>query len=121
MRKFVLGLLLGVASFAFAADRGVSGVNPLCSMIQALATNWGMITWLVVGTLGVMVLAVGIMNLTAGKAANALVVVVGGAVILLAAHRLLSAAGDQLDNLEKSCGGTRSTQIEVVKPIAKIE
>jgi len=118
MRKFVLGLLLGVASFAFAADRGVSGVNPLCSMIQALATNWGMITWLVVGTLGVMVLAVGIMNLTAGKAANALVVVVGGAVILVATHRLMSAAQGELQKFANSCQGA---QIEVVKPVARVE
>ncbi len=115
MGKFVLGLLLGVASFAFAAD---TGVNPLCSMIQALATNWGIIMWLVVGILGVMVLAVGIFNLTAGKAANAIVVVVGGAVILIAAHRLMSAAQGELSKFANSCTGA---QIEVVKPAAKIE
>jgi hypothetical protein len=104
MGKFVLGLLLGVASFAFAAE---TSVNPLCSMIEALANNWGIITWLVVGTLGVMVLAVGIMNLTAGKAANALVVVVGGAVILVATHKLMSAAGAQLNTFNTTgCQGT---------------
>jgi hypothetical protein len=116
MGKFVLGVLLGVASFAFAADGAT--VNPLCSMIQALATNWGIITWLVVGILGVMVLAVGIINLTAGKAANALVVVVGGAVILVATHRLMSAAQGELQKFANSC---QSVQIEVVKPVAKIE
>jgi hypothetical protein len=118
MGKFVLGVLLGVASFAFAADTGTSSVNPLCSMIQALATNWGIITWLVVGILGVMVLAVGIINLTAGKAANALVVVVGGAVILVATHRLMSAAQGELQKFANSC---QSAQIEVLKPVAKVE
>ncbi|NAZ06801.1 MAG: hypothetical protein GU344_02410 [Thermocrinis sp.] len=117
MRKFVLGLLLGVASFAFAAD---GNVNPICSMVQALADNWGIITWLVVGILGVMVLAVGIINLTAGKAANALVVVVGGAVILVATQRLMSAAQGELTRFKNSCTGT-GAQIEVVKPVAKAE
>uniref|UniRef100_A0A7C5SX54 TrbC/VirB2 family protein n=1 Tax=Thermocrinis ruber TaxID=75906 RepID=A0A7C5SX54_9AQUI len=117
MGKFVLGVLLGVASFAFAATAGGS-VNPLCSMIQALANNWGIITWLVVGILGVMVLAVGIINLTAGKAANALVVVVGGAVILVATHRLMSAAEGELSKFANSCQGA---QIEFVIPVAKSE
>jgi hypothetical protein len=100
---FVLGGLLGLAGFAFAQTTG--GVNPLCSMIQALATNWGLITWLVVGILGVMVLAVGIVNLTAGKAAYTLVVVVGGAVILVATHRLMSAAQEELTKFARSCVG----------------
>jgi hypothetical protein len=114
MGKF-LGVLLGLASFAFAQTAG--GVNPLCSMIQALAANWGVITWLVVGILAVMVMAVGIVNLTAGKAAYALVVVVGGAVILVATHRLMSAAKTELDNFARTC----TAQIEIVQPIAKLE
>jgi len=116
MGKFVLGGLLGLASFAFAQTAG--GINPLCSMIQALASNWGIIMWLVVGILAVMVLAVGVVNLTAGKAAYALVVVVGGAVILVATHRLMSAAQGELTRFANSCVGS---QIEIVKPVAKIE
>ncbi len=115
MGKFVLGLLLGVASFAFAAP---AGVNPLCSMIQALSSNWGLITWLVVGILGVMVMAVGVFNLTQGKAAYALVVVIGGTVILIATYRLIDSAGKQLENLSKDC---QKTQIEFVKPVAKVD
>jgi hypothetical protein len=116
MMQLGLAMLLGVAGFAFAQT--VGGVNPLCSMIEALATNWGVITWLVVGLLGVMVLAVGIVNLTQGKAAYALVVVVGGAVILVATHRLMSAAGTELSRFANTC---RSAQIEVIKPVAKRE
>jgi hypothetical protein len=116
MGKFVLGVLLGLASFAFAQTTGT--VNPLCSMIQALATNWGIITWLVVGILAVMVMAVGIVNLTAGKAAYALVVVVGGAVILVATHRLMSAAEGELNRFARNC---QAAQIELVKPVAKLE
>jgi hypothetical protein len=115
MGKFVLGLFLGLVGFAFAQPAG--SVNPLCSMIQALANNWGIITWLVVGLLGVMVLAVGIFNLTAGKAAHTLVIVVGGAVLLVATFRLMDAAGGEL----KRFAGTCTAQIEVVKPVAKIE
>ncbi|MFZ8860259.1 MAG: hypothetical protein ACO2PP_07130 [Thermocrinis sp.] len=114
MRKLGLGLLLGVASLAFAQ----TAVNPLCSMIQALASNWGIITWLVVGILGVMILAVGIFNLAAGKAAHTLVVVVGGAVLLVATYRLMNAAGGELNKFSTSC---QSVQIEVVKPVAKVE
>jgi uncharacterized membrane protein YeaQ/YmgE (transglycosylase-associated protein family) len=114
MGKFVLGTLLGVASLAFAQ----TAVNPLCSMIQALADNWGIITWLVVGILGVMVLAVGIVNLTAGKAAYSLVVVVGGAVILVATFRLMDAAGGELRRFAGTC---QRAQIEFVKPVATIE
>jgi len=107
MRKFALGVLLGVASLALGQTGQTGDTNPLCAMIQALTANWGIITWLVVGILGVMVLAVGIMNLTAGKAANALVVVVGGAVILVATHKLMSAAGNQLNSFNTTgCQGT---------------
>jgi hypothetical protein len=116
MGKFVLGMLLSVAGLAFAQTAG--GINPLCSMIQALASNWGIITWLVVGILGVMILAVGIFNLTAGKAAHTLVVVVGGAVLLVATYRLMNAAGGELNKFSTSC---QSVQIEVVKPVAKVE
>jgi uncharacterized membrane protein len=114
MKQLGLAMLLGVASFAFAAP---GGVNPLCSMIEALANNWGIITWLVVGILGVMVMAVGIVNLTAGKAAYALVVVIGGTVILVATYRLMSAAETQLQGFTRNC----QAQIEVIHPVAKRE
>jgi hypothetical protein len=116
MRQLGLAILLGVASFAFAQTGG--NVGPLCPMIEALANNWGVITWLVVGLLGVMVMAVGVVNLTQGKAAYALVVIVGGAVILVATQRLMSAAGDELKKFARTCG---SAQIEVIKPVAKSE
>jgi len=117
MGKFVLGLLLGVASFVFAADAGTSGVNPLCSMIQALSTNWGIITWLVVGILGVMVVGAAIMYLVQTKFAFALAVVIGGTVLLVAALRLMTAAGGELQRFGNTC----QAQIEVVKPVAKLE
>jgi hypothetical protein len=113
MGKFVLAMLLGLVSFAFAQ----TGVNPLCSMVEALVVNWEIIKWLVVGLLGVMVLGVGIVNLTQGKAAYAIIVVVGGTVLLIATYRLMSAAGTQLQSFSKTC----SAQIEVVKPVAKSE
>jgi hypothetical protein len=116
MGKFVLGLLLGVASFAFAATG--SGVNPLCSMVQALSDNWGIIKWLVVGILGVMVVGAGIMYLVQTKFAFALSVVIGGTVLLIAILRFMNAAGGELQNFANSC---QSAQIEVVKPVAKIE
>jgi len=115
MGKFVLGVLLGVASFAFAAD---TGINPLCSMIQALATNWGIITWLVVGILGVMVVVAGTINLIQGKFAFVLAVVIGGTVLLIATFRLMNAAGGELQRFANSC---QSAQIEVLKPVAKVE
>jgi hypothetical protein len=118
MGKFVLGLLLGVASFVFAADAGTSGVNPLCSMVQALANNWGIITWLVVGILGVMVVVAGTMNLIQGKFAFVLAVVIGGTVLLVATLKLMNAAGGELQKFANSC---QSAQIEVFKPVAKIE
>jgi uncharacterized membrane protein YeaQ/YmgE (transglycosylase-associated protein family) len=105
-------MLLGVASFAFAAP---SGVNPLCSMIEALVDNWGIILWLVVGLLGIMILGTSAFNLTQGKLALALVIVIGGAVILLATYRLMSAAGSQLEVFRRNC----QAQIEVISPVAK--
>jgi hypothetical protein len=104
MGKFVLGLLLGVASLAFAADAG--SINPICSMVEALSNNWGVIKLLVILILGVMVMGVGIINLTAGKAANALVVVIGGAVLLIATYKLVDTAGGQLNSLAGSCQGS---------------
>ena len=109
MGKFVLGMLLGLASFAFAQTGG--DVNPLCAMVQALDANWGLITWLVVGILGVMVLGVGAVYLTQGKAAYSLVVVIGGTIILIATYRLMAAAGSQLNTLSASSCGTQGTQI----------
>jgi hypothetical protein len=116
MGKLVLGVLLGVASFAFAAD-GAS-VNPLCSMIQALAANWGIITVLVMVILGGIVIASGVMSLVQGKFAFVLAVVIGGTVLLIAAYRLIDTAGGQLRSLSQSCQGA---QIEIVKPVAKFE
>ncbi len=117
MGKFVLGLLLGVASFAFAAQ-AQAGVNPLCSMIQALDANWGIITVLLVGILGAMVIVSGAINLIQGKFPLAFAVLIGGAVILVAAYRLLTVSGKELEKFATTC---QSAQIEFVKPVVKIE
>jgi len=116
MGKFVLGVLLGLASFAFAQPTG--SINPLCSMIQALASNWGIITVLVMVILGGIVIAAGVMNLVQGKFAFVLAVVIGGTVLLIAAYRLIDNAGQQLNGLSRSCQGA---QIEIVKPFAKVD
>jgi hypothetical protein len=116
MGKLVLGVLLGVASFAFAQPAG--GINPLCSMVQALASNWGIITVLVMVILGGIVVVSAVMNLVQGKFAFALAVVIGGTVLLIAAFRLIDTAGGQLNSLSRSCQGA---QIEIVKPIAKVD
>jgi hypothetical protein len=116
MGKFVLGLLLSVASFAFATSG--TPVNPLCSMVQALSNNWGIIMVLIVGILGVMVIVAGAINLIQGKFAFTLAVVVGGAVLLVASYRLLGAAGDQLKQFANTC---QSAQIEFMQPVAKVE
>jgi hypothetical protein len=113
---FVLGVLLGVASFAFAADG--TTVNPLCSLIQALANNWGIITWLVVGILGMMVVGSGVMYLVQTKFAFTLAVVIGGTILLVATFRLMNAAGGEIQKFANSC---QSVQIEIVKPVAKVE
>jgi type IV secretory pathway VirB2 component (pilin) len=123
MGKFVLGVLLGVllgvANFAFAETSGSAGApNPLCSMVEALSKNWGVITVLVMVILGGMVVVAGVMNLVQGKFAFALAVVIGGTVLLVAAFRLLSTSGDQLSKFASSC---QQTQIEFLRPVAKIE
>ncbi len=113
---FALGLLLGVASFAFAQTAGA--INPLCSMVQALAANWGVIMVLVMVILGGIIVASGVMSLVQGKFAFVLAVVIGGTVLLIAAYRLLDASGEQLESLSRSC---QRVQIEIVKPVAKLE
>jgi hypothetical protein len=113
---FVLGGLLGLAGFAFAQTTG--SANPLCSMIQALDANWGIITVLVVGILGVMVVVSGTINLIQGKFPLAFAVLIGGAVILVATYRLLTVSGNELGKFAKTC---QSAQIEIVKPVAKVE
>jgi type IV secretory pathway VirB2 component (pilin) len=123
MGKFVLGVLLGVllgvASFAFAQSSGSASVaNPLCSMVEALSKNWGVITVLVMVILGGMVVIAGTINLIQGKFAFALAVVIGGTVLLVAAFRLLSTSGDQLKNFAASC---QQAQIEFLRPVAKVE
>ncbi len=114
MGKFVLGTLLGLVSFAFAQTAG--GVNPLCSMIEALAANWGIIMWLVVGLLAIIVIVAGTANLVQGKFPLAFAILIGGAVILLAAYRLMKASEEQLSQFANTC---KSSQIEVIKPVAK--
>ena len=116
MGKFVLGMLLSVAGLAFAQTAG--GINPLCSMVQALASNWGIITVLVMVILGGIIVIAGVMSLVQGKFAFALAVVIGGTVLLIAAYRLIDTAGGQLNTLAKTCQGV---QIEIVKPVAKVE
>ena len=114
---FVLGGLLGVANSAFAAP--ASSINPLCSMVQALASNWGIITVLVMVILGGIVIGAGVMSLVQQKFAFTLAIVIGGTVLLIAAYRLIDTAGVQLNNLSaQSC---RSVQIEIVKPVAKVD
>jgi ABC-type transport system involved in cytochrome c biogenesis permease subunit len=115
---FALGVLLGVAGLAFAQSPQPQIVNPLCSMVQALASNWGIITVLVMVILGGIVIVSAVMNLVQGKFAFALAVVIGGAVLLIAAYRLIDAAGGQLDRLSTTC---QRAQIEIVKPVAKLE
>ncbi len=112
MGKLGLGLLLGVASFAFAQTT----VNPLCSMIEALSANWGIITWLVVGLLAIIVIVSGTVYLVQTKFPFAFAILIGGAVILLAAYRLMDASGKQLSQFANTC---KSSQIEVIKPVAK--
>jgi len=120
MGKFVLGILLVLADLALAATTGT--INPICSVVEALADNWNIIVWLVVGILGVMVMAVGVVNLTAGKAHMTLVVVLGGAVILLATFRLMSAAGDALNGFKGQCGGGRGgAKLDIIIPYGKGE
>jgi hypothetical protein len=118
MGKFVLGMLLVIANLAFAAT---GTINPICSVVEALAQNWNIIVWLVVGILGVMVMAVGIVNLTAGKAHMTLVVILGGAVILMATYRLLDAAGGALHTFQNTCGGGGSSQLDIIVPYGKGE
>jgi len=116
MGKFGLGGLLGLASFAFAQTAG--DINPLCSMIQALASNWGMITVLVMVILGGIVIGAGVMNLVQNKFAFVLAIVIGGTVLLIAAYRLIDSAGRQLNGLSRSCQGA---QIEIVNPVVKVD
>ncbi len=107
MGKFgllVSGVLLGVASFAFAQP----AVNPLCSMIEALSANWGIITWLVVGLLAIIVIVSGTANLVQGKFPFAFAVLIGGAVILVAAYRLMDASGGQLSQFAKACNSPQT-------------
>jgi hypothetical protein len=111
---FALGMLLGLAGFAFAQTT----INPLCSMVQALSGNWGIITVLIVGILGVMIVAAGAINLIQGKFAFAMAVVIGGAILLVASFRLLSVSGEELRKFANTCQGA---QIEFVKPVAIIE
>jgi hypothetical protein len=115
MGRFVLGMFLGLVGFAFAAE---ASINPLCSMIQALAANWGIITMLVMLILGGIVVVSGIMSLIQGKFAFTLAVVIGGTVLLVASYRLIDNAGKQLNSLSTSCQGA---QIEFVQPVAKAE
>jgi hypothetical protein len=114
VRKFGLGTLLVLANLAFAATTGV--INPICSVVEALAANWNIIVWLVVGILGVMVMVVGVVELTAGKAHRTLVVVLGGAVILVATYRLLDAAGGALQTFKSTCGGSGTSQLNIIVP-----
>jgi hypothetical protein len=116
MGKFVLGAFLVLANLAFAAT---GSINPICSVVEALAQNWSIIVWLVVGILGVLVMAVGITNLTAGKAHMTLVVVLGGAVLLIATYRLLDAAGGALQTFQNTCRG--SSQLNIIIPYGKGE
>ncbi len=117
MGKFGLGVLLGLASFAFAQTAGA--INPLCSMVQALASNWGVITVLVMIILGGAVIGAGVMSLIQQKFAQVLAIVIGGTVLLIAAYKLIDASGNQLKTLStQSCQGA---QIEIVKPVAKLE
>jgi predicted anti-sigma-YlaC factor YlaD len=115
MGKFVL-VLLGVASLAFAQAANV--VNPLCAMIQALANNWGIITTLMMLILGGIVVVSAVVFLVQTKFAYSFAVVIGGAVLLVATFRLLSVSGEQLRTFANTC---QSVQIEVVKPVAKVE
>jgi len=118
MGKFVLGMLLVLANLAFAAT---NTINPICSVVEALAQNWSIIVWLVVGILGVLVMAVGITNLTAGKAHMTLVVVLGGAVLLIATFRLLSAAGSALGDFKTTCQGQGTSQLNIIIPYGEGE
>jgi len=113
MGKFVLGMLF-VVSFAFAQQK-TEVANPLCAMVQALSSNWGIITALVMLILGGIVVVAAVMHLVQTKFAIALAIVIGGTVLLVASYRLLSTSGTQLENFSKTC----SAQIEFVQPVAK--
>jgi type IV secretory pathway VirB2 component (pilin) len=115
MGKFVLGLLLSVVSFAFAQTGGAA--NPLCAMVQALSSNWGIIMALIMLILGGILVVSAVMYLVQTKFAIALAIVVGGTVLLVAAFRLLDASGRQLETFARTC----TAQIEFVQPVAKIE
>ena len=120
MGKFVLGMLLSVVSFAFATTTTTTTTNvpanPLCAMVQALSSNWGIITALVMLILGGIVVVAAVMHLVQTKFAMALAIIIGGTVLLVASYRLLSASGTQLNNFATTC---TSSQIEFVLPVAK--
>jgi hypothetical protein len=114
MNRLALGLTLVLAKVGFSATSS-SSINPICSVVQALADNADVIIWLIVGMFAVIVMGVGIMELAAGKAHRTLVVVLGGAVILVATYRLLDTGKSTLKNFASQCGGGSSSAIELVK------
>ena len=60
-------------------------------------------------------MAVGVVELAAGKAHRTLVVILGGAVILIATYRMLSTGKETLQRLANNCGGSASLEL-VWKP-----
>jgi len=110
---FVLGVLLGVAGLAFAQQTQV--VNPLCSMIQALSANWGVITVFIMVILGGMLVVSAVMYLIQTKFPIALAIIIGGTVLLVATFRFLDVSGEQLRTFSNTC----ASQVGIVQPVAK--
>jgi hypothetical protein len=113
MKRLALGLTLVLAKVGFSAT---SSINPICSVVQALADNADVIIWLIVGMFAVIVMGVGIMELAAGKAHRTIVVILGGAVILVATYRLLDTGKSTLKGFASQCsGGGSGSAIELAK------
>lgn len=100
------GLLL-TFSQAFAQTT----INPICALVEALANNFNIIIWLIIGTLAVLIVGTGVIRLVAGKAHETLVIVLGGAILLIGGYRLLSNFGDEVQRFKSGCQNRASINL----------
>lgn len=113
MKKKVLyigGLLTGLSQQAIAAD---TGINPICTMVQALAQNFDIIIWLIVGILAVAVIGASVVRLIAGKAHETLIIILGGAIILIGAYKMLAVMKNGANTFAQNCGSSASINLMV--------
>lgn len=113
MKKKVLyigGLLTGLSQQAIAAD---TGINPICTMVQALAQNFDIIIWLIVGILAVAVIGASVVRLIAGKPHETLILILGGAIILIGAYKMLAVMKNGANTFAQNCGSSTSINLMV--------